>query len=256
MKRPIIFILFTALLAGGCQKKQIDLYSGENTIYFSLAADEPAVNSGQVKQDSLNVTFAFSINNDSVIKIPLRVTGAPAATSRVYQVKVLPGSTARQGIHFDFVDKEFAIPAGSNEDSVRIRLHRTADLKSNEMLLLLGLEANQFFTTRMGDEVVTGSTRPLSLNTFRIYYSDMLKQPETWVDYYLGTFSARKFYLIGQVLDVDLSRFSGPAYANISYQELLYYGIAMQRYLNLMRSEGNPILEDDGTEMVMGAGVQ
>ena len=256
MKRPIIFILSAVLLAGGCQKKQIELYSGENTIYFTLAADEPAFNSGKVKQDSLSVTFAYTTNDDSVIKIPVRVTGAPATTSRAYQVKLLPGSTAKQGIHFDFIDKELTIPAGSNEDSIRIRLYRTADLKSNEVLLLLGLEANQFFTTRMGDQAGTGGTSPLSLNTFRIYCSDILKQPETWVDYYMGTFSAKKFYLIGQVLDIDLSRFSGPAFANISFQELLYYGIAMQRYLNRMRSEGHPILEDDGTEMVMGIGVQ
>lgn len=123
-------------------------------------------------------------------------------------------------------------------------------------MFMIELVPNENFVTRMQTEKVAGTNSVLSLNTFRIFFNDILSQPETWADYYVGKFSIKKFYLMGQVLNLDLDKFSGPAYSQITFQELNYYGIAMQRYLNRMKSDGKTVYEDDGKEMVMGAGVQ
>jgi hypothetical protein len=59
-----------------------------------------------------------------------------------------------------------------------------------------------------------------------------------------------------QVLNFDPIKFSGPAFTNISFAELYYYGAAMQRYLNSQKAAGKTVYEDNGDEMIMGPGVQ
>jgi Domain of unknown function (DUF4843) len=257
MKQAIIYFLIGITFTSCLKQKDISSYSGGNTVYFSLAADPPAANTNQVRRDSLTVSFGFSYGStDSLVKVPVKVTGLPVHVARSYNVRLAGTSGAIQGTHFDFAQKTFIIPADSLGDSVQLILHRTADLKTKEVMFMIALEPNENFATRMQTEKITGTNTLLSLNTFRIFFNDIISEPETWVEYYVGKFSIKKFYLMGQVLNLDLDKFSGPAFSQITFQELNYYGIAMQRYLNRMKSEGKTVYEDDGKEMVMGDGVQ
>lgn len=103
-------IAFTSCL----KQKDISSYSGENTVYFSLAADPPAPNTSEVRRDSLTVSFGFSYGaTDSLVKVPVKVTGLPVHTARSYNVRLAGASGAVQGTHFDFAQKTFTIPADS-----------------------------------------------------------------------------------------------------------------------------------------------
>jgi hypothetical protein len=257
MKQRVIYFLI-GMISTSCLKQQdISNYSGEQTVYFSLAADPPPAFTNEVRRDSATVSFGFSYGaTDSLVKVPVKVTGLPVKLARSYNVKLAAGSSAIEGKHFDFAQKNFTIPADSVGDSVRLILHRTADLKTKGVMVMIELVPNENFSTRMQTEKIAGTNTVLSLSTFRVFFNDILSQPETWLEYYLGTFSIKKFYLMGQVLNLNLDKFSGPAFSQITFQELNYYGIAMQRYLNRMKSEGKTVYEDDGKEMVMGTGVQ
>ncbi|SEW43508.1 DUF4843 domain-containing protein [Chitinophaga arvensicola] len=256
MKKLMIYGMLV-LAFTSCKKNDIPAYSGENSLYFALAVDPPTPNTNEVRRDSATVSFGFSFGaTDSILRIPVKVTGLPVHAARNYTISATGANGAVEGTHFDFAKKTFTIPADSLSDTIPLILHRTADLKTKTMMVTITLVPNENFVTKMLSETISGTTQVLSLNTFRVFFNDILSEPETWSEYYVGKFTVKKFYLMGKVLNLDLDRFSGPAFSQITFQELNYYGIAMQRYLNRMRSEGHTVYEDDGTEMVMGIGVQ
>ncbi|HWW40214.1 DUF4843 domain-containing protein [Pedobacter sp.] len=251
MKKILLYVL-VSLFFLSCKKKEIALYSGPANIYFSTSTD-PIQNWGL---DSLAVSFTLTKNlQDSLVKIPVRATGNVVNTDRPYTVRIASNSTAKEGLNYDFLQKDFKIPAGKLTDSIRILLHRSADLKVNSVSLFFQLEANQNFVTNIQNSIsATGKT--ISPTKFRLYSSDILQMPLSWYPYYLGDFSAEKFYLMLQVLNIDPVKFSGPAFSNVTAAEVQNYGIAMQRYLNSQKAAGKTVYEANGNEMVMGTGAQ
>lgn len=252
--KTVPFYIFILCLLVSCKKSEISSYNGQTNIYFSSALD-PIPSWGR---DSLSVSFALkALVKDSLIKIPVRVMGKPSDADRIYAIKIATGSNAKEGIHYDFYKENFTIPAGKLVDSLQVLLHRSPDLKNNGVSVVFELVPNNNFTTQIQNEKpVPGYPKGYSFNTFRLNSNDILQMPESWIDYYLGDFTAKKFYLIGEVLGADLNKFSGPAFVNISFSDLLYYGVALQRYLNNQKAAGKTVYEVNGDEMIMGPGVQ
>lgn len=251
MKNIQLYVLMLVLLAS-CKRKELQYYSGPNNIYFSTGI-MPIAGWGT---DSLSVSFTLTNNlQDSLVKIPVRVSGEASAADRSYTVKVASGSTAKEGIHYDFYREDFKIPAGKLSDSLQVMMHRTADLKSNVVSLVFQLVPDQHFVTNLQD-IKLSNGKTSSFSQFRLFSSDILQEPLSWYPLYLGTFSAKKFYLMIQMLQIDPIEFSGPAFSHVEFQVVQNYGIAMQRYLNAQKLAGKTVYEDNGTEMVMGTGAQ
>src|SRR5699024_1374196 len=144
----------------------------------------------------------FYVNKkDTLIKIPIRVTGTTADIDRDYKVQIANNSTAEEGNHFDFADQDFVISAGEVTDSLRIILHRTPVLEKDTVFATFELKPNKYFSTKMRDKE-SSSGEKINFTSFKLYSTDVLKKPQGWSDPYLGTFSAKKFYLIAEVMDV------------------------------------------------------
>ncbi|TKC60218.1 DUF4843 domain-containing protein [Pedobacter hiemivivus] len=240
------------LVVGACKKSSLITYQGQPDIYFDDATRLPTL-PGDIILDSTIVSFAYSTVTDSISKIIIGVTGAKADHDRTYKLEIDPKSTAISGKHYDALPTSFTIRKNKLKDTVLLKMHRTVDLQTTESTLILNLQANENFVTSMADKVINKTTgKKYSYITYKVYINDIVKRPSGWFDTYLGVFSRKKLFLMVDVLNVQPSFFVGQPSLGI----LGAYGKYMQRYLNDQKAAGKTVFEDDGTEMIMGPGVQ
>lgn len=246
-----VYILF-AMLFIACEK-DLRTYEGKSTIYFLHALS--SIYPNLEPSDSLNLTFAFSPEKtDSVQIIPVRVTGEATETDRSFTVSADPVSTAKAGEHYERIPGGLVIPAGNVVGEVPIKFLRTPEMETDTFTLVLKLQPNEHFVTNMADKVENATTGKVrSFRQFRVMVNDVLNRPMRWLDYYCGTFTRKKLVLMSSVLDIPLDAMNK---TTATIPNIIYWSKSMQLYLNDQRASGNIIYEEDGTEMVMGPGVQ
>lgn len=250
--------IITVLLLASCVllacKKDLKTYDGEESIYF-LSSVAP-LNKGAVN-DSMLITFAYAKPNlqDSTVKLSVRIAGSPVGTDREFKLVVDPASTAQAGIHYS-IGQKFVIPANEVTAHLDVKLKRTAEMRENNYTIIFKLEDNQFFKTPMKDRVLNATTgKVLKFTTYSIWINDILRKPKAWQEIYLGTFSRKKMFLLSELLEIpDLSVLDDTQLTPIPKR--VYYATFMQRYLNEMKAAGKTIYDENGSEMIMGAGVQ
>lgn len=254
MKKIIYIFSVVAMLvtAVSCQKKELMTYAGQPDIYFNAAAKLPSYQ-GEPLVDSSQVSFSFITRQDSVQKVIVAIAGAPVATDRIYKLTIDAASTATVGKHYDALPTSLMIQKNKIQDTLRIIFHRTPDLQTKAVTLILNLEPNENFVTEMKDKVTDVATgKRLSFIKHRIIIDDIIKKPRLWLDGFWGTFTRKKLFLMTDVLNISASYMD----ASITIAETQAYGKFMQRYLNEQKSAGKTVYEEDGTEMIMGPSSQ
>lgn len=256
MKKILIISLLFLSLFGftSCEQEEIKTYSGTNSIYFSPAVVPYfTANVTRVLTDSTGFSFSFDSpeTEGRVFKIPIAVQGKASNTDRKVKVSIDPLSTAVNGTHFSIPDN-IIIPAGKEVDTIAITVYRTPDMKDKSFLLILNLEENEFFNTNMKTKVTNVLTqKTMSFITFKLTFDDKLSQPKGWIVLNFGVFTAKKFYLMCELMHLDPMIFTQvPGSAGLSPGEMQYYRNFMKRYLEDQKASGNTIYEDDGTEMI------
>lgn len=248
----ILFLSFLGLTS--CSEEKIGLYEDKDNIYFSPAVF-PSIKfeNKDVATDSTGFSFAFekASLDKKVYLIPIRVQGKLSDKDRKVKVVVDPLSTAVQGTHFT-LPESIVMRAGKAIDTIAVTIYKTPDLKSNTRTLILNLEGNEFFDTKMQSKVTNVLTqKTMSYVQFKLTFNNILIMPKGWVEYYLGKYSAKKFLLMCDLLNLDPSVFSMTYGSNpLTAGDYLYYGVFMRRYLQDQKASGNTIYEDDGTEMI------
>lgn len=257
------FLLITALpavLLMSCKKEGLTTYHMPDNIYFNyMAGVNPAEGDIGMLNDSLNFTFSYSKETvkDTLLPIPIMVTGAPANAPRTYRVTVAPGATATEGQHYDF--PSFVIRAGRVVDTMFVRFKRTEDLRQREVSLTLQLQANETFYTAIPYRI---NRRDDTVNALimKIRFSDILSGGTNWGSYssYFGDFSEKKVKLMNEIVGLPLDFWApGSAFDADKGTRAVYYATTMSRYLKQQAAAGNTIYEADGvTLMRMGADYQ
>ena len=235
------YILFSIILLGilsACTKESLLTYNTKDSIYFELFKSF---------NDSLNVSFAYSNASvqDSLVKIPVFVTGVPADRNRIFTLSVDPSSTAIENTHYSF-PTTFTIHKGQVSDSIAIQLMRTEDLKTAMKTLILNLTNNDEFNTDLkaeDNQIITAS--------YKITISDILSKGQYWSDWKFGTFSLKKLQLLRDIAGMPFDFLIAPP---DSYRIWIdYYSLILYRYLLDQANAGNIIYEEDGvTPMRMG----
>ncbi|MGM9476550.1 DUF4843 domain-containing protein [Pedobacter sp. GSP4] len=253
MKRNIISIIaiIITMIMLSCEKP-LNTYNSKDAIYFNDAARLPLF-SGEVIKDSTIVSFSLAKSQDSIVNMVIGTTGGKSSQDRPYRLSVNASSTAKEGVHFEILNKSFSIKKDQLKDTVKIKFLRKTDMQTNTFLLSFDLLDNENFITAMNNKVTNQTTgKKISYINYRWYVNDIIKRPARWLDTYMGTFTRKKLFLMVSILDVD------PAYldTSVSIAEMVAYAKYMQRYLNDQKLLGNTILEDDGSIMIMGPSVQ
>jgi hypothetical protein len=249
MKRSL-YIPIIILIAASCKKDLLITYNTADNVYFNYKLDFNSF------IDSIGFSFAYSDASikDSILLVPIGVTGVPAATDRVFKLVADPASTALAGIHYEL--PEPVIHAGKVQDTLRVRFKRAADLASGEKKLILKLQANEFFKTDLQYRTINNTGQDtLDILTFSIQASDLLGAGPYWSFYgtYFGTFSIKKMQFIHDLLEMPLDFWSQAPGAQ-QRTAAIYYASTTSRYLGDQAALGNIILDEDGTPMKMGPG--
>gem|GEM_PF-1225386 len=254
LKNILKFILpVVAFIMTSCSKEEIKFYDGTPNVYFYWSVEREF--SWADLKDSTEITFAYysARVTDTVYNIPINVAAAPTDYDRVINFEVLPGSNAVKGKHYDWNADQLILEAGKNQAILPITFHRTEDMATDTIIMDIALKDSKDFKVNMSSVIldeVTGKKR--NLTTWRIYVSDIVTKPGTWLDFLFGKFSLKKYKLISEVLNISYSDFASVR----DIPTVMGYATIVQRYLNLQRQNGNIIYDEDGTEMTMGSYVQ
>ncbi|MGE8342569.1 MAG: DUF4843 domain-containing protein [Flavobacterium sp.] len=252
MKKILILsiLLFSLFGLTSCDKEEIETYKATNNIYFPLAVF-PAYNNAPLI-DSTGFSFSFdkATITGRIYSIPVQVQGTVSDVDRQIKVSVDPSSTAVLGTHFS-LPENIVLHAGREKDSIPVIVHRTLDLKDKAVTLVLNLEENEFFTVNMKDRITNVLTqKKIHYTRFKLTFTDKLTQPISWQPGTFGVFTAKKLFLMCDLMNLEPEMFNLPTTApGLSIPEVLYYGSFMKRYLADQKANGNTIYEEDGKEM-------
>jgi len=255
MKKILIFsILFLTFIGfSSCDHEEIATYSGTDSIYFAPAVFGISDGATTTITDSIGFTFALEKPEvaGKVYNIPVYVQGKMSDVDRKVKVVVDPKSTAIAGTHFT-IPENFTIPAGKIVNDLPVTVFRTADMKKNGLLLILNLEENESFNTNMKSKEVNVLThKTISFIKFKLSFDDKLTQPIGWYAPYLGVFSAKKFFLMCNLMNLDPTIFNQKLGSpGLAIADFVYYQAFMKRYLADQKASGNIIYEEDGKEMI------
>ncbi len=252
MKRLLYISII--LLAAACKREALTTYDVKDNIYFNNTVGTNNY------VDTADFTFAYTDASitDTVVRVPLGVTGSPVATDRHFTLVVDSASTAQAGVHYELPD--FVFHANQVVDTLNIKLKRASDLTTSVKKLILHLQPNDDFQTALVYRITgTSILDTTSMVTFTITTSDILNSGPDWTDTYapyFGTFSLKKMELIHDLLGMPLNFWSTATMTSDQRVQAIYYATTMGRYLNDQASQGNTILDEDGTPMKMGASYQ
>lgn len=244
----LFFLGFTS-----CNQEEIETYHDTDNIYFSPSVFLIPVNGTVITTDSTGFSFALDKPSivDRIYKIPIRVQGKLSDVDRKVKVAIDSKSTAVEGTHFKLPDN-IVIGAGKEVDTIEVKVYRTADMKTNSFLLILNLQENESFTTNMKSKVINPLTnKTMSHISYKLTFDDKLSQPPGWFASFLGVFTAKKFFLMCDLMHLDPSMFNQKLGSpGLSVADIQYYQNFMKRYLADQKAEGNIIYEEDGKEMI------
>lgn len=255
MKKILILsILFISFLGiSSCDQEGIATYSESDNIYFAPSVFGISDGATTAIRDSIGFTFALEKPEivERVYNIPIQVQGKISDVDRKVKVVIDPKSTAIAGTHFT-IPENIIIPAGKVVNNIPVTVFRTADMKQNGFLLILNLQENESFKTDMKSKEINAIThKTISFITFKLSFDDKLTQPPGWLVNYLGVFSAKKLFLMCDLMTLDPAMFNQKLGSpGLAIADNMYYQNFMKRYLADQKASGNIIYEDNGSEMV------
>lgn len=224
----------------GCNS-DLDTWSGKDVVYLDQTVD------------STVVSFAYIDSQNEIDTVVLRVNIMGEVKNEIRHVAIeVTEINAEAGIDYQPLNDSYEIPAGSVYCEIPVCLMRTEALQQEIKELKIELVANEDFDLLYKEDVPSsGSTVIYNKLSQRILFHEMiLEAPDTWNEYWLGTFSAKKFTTICDVMDIPRENFLDMTYMTFGRIQII------ARYMDdYFDSLAEPILEDDGREMTMGEGV-
>jgi hypothetical protein len=236
MKKMLLFAMALGLAFVSCSKEEVPLYDTDNANFIQFV--DPS-------KDTAELSFMFypTVKTDSAYNyaIPVKILGLAKDVDREYKVTVIDSmTTAEAGKHFE-VPTTATFHAGLYEDTLFIKLYRTADLLEKKVRLGIRIEySNDFFVGEPAN-----SERHL-------IFSDMLARPAWWtpmllengrydqnsVEYkFLGPYSDKKYLLLMEVTKVG-------DWTDLSEDERRVLALQLKRYLEKQKADGNTVYED------------
>lgn len=255
----------TLLLLCSCKQESLELYSGNNAIYFQGAIR----NNIYEPKDNGNFSFGYMdpTERNAVYPIIVSSMGSIQTADRPYKLSIDPNSDLKEGRDFKFLDRSFTIKSGQVNDTLFLVLNRTVELKEKNLTVYLQLESNEHFTTAMNSQLIgTGANEETKYFTkFTFWANDIAGIPWFWdasqsttasiVNGYLGKFSGKKLKLLVDRYGLVLEEITAIGY-QASASAILSWAYGLKSYFEEMQASGTPILDEDGLPMTVGVYLQ
>ena len=242
----LLFILgiTLTLVWNGCER-DLDTWSGKDVVYLEQTVDSTVV----------SFVYIDSKNEYDTVVLQANVMGEVVNSETRYVSVKVTGKNAEAGVDYLPLKERYEIAPGKIFCEIPVCLKRTDALKSEIKEITVELQPNEDFDLLYQEDIPsTGGTVVFSKLSRRILFHEMmLEAPDTWNEYYLGTFSAAKFREICDQMDIPREKFLDRSYMSFGrIQNIKRY---MDIYFDRMKALGMPVLEENGSEMTMGEGV-
>ena len=167
----------------------------------------------------------------------------------------------RRGIvDFEPLEKEYVVKKGEVSLVIPVTMIRTKALQTEEKGIDMELLPNGHFTTYYdyGSSDSTSWVKTQRLKLILLFSEFMNEPPSQWNPYMFGEFSAKKFALICDEMDIPREEFNKKSEeAGYILSRMGYIGSYMKKYLADEKAAGRTVYEEDGiTEMTMGPQAQ
>ncbi len=239
-----------ALTLQSCKKKGLELFDQEassSSIYFkeAIGVTSPLVKTISFGYEGYSVT-------DSLVAIPVAVTGYPSSQDRRFQLKFTDATTAIADKHYTFV-REPVIRAGRVVDTLLLKINRTPDMASTQYEIDLLLEQNDAFTTRLVDPAKNYLKYTIKMDDIAgVSYLWTTSIRAAAVLNYFGTYSRKKVDLMLEVLKLNPAFFYDTTLTAPTSTQILSYSRYMFFWLNKEAAEGRVYLDEKGEVIRMG----
>lgn len=268
MKKTLTYILLFQLLAVvGCKKENMS-YKGKEGVYFAVQFGTKSLSINYWPYMPYSLVEFVSLGTD-VVDFPVKVmiTGPVKNYDRTFRVEVNPDSTtAVLGEHYEAIQEEWKIPAGTVSANVTVHLKRTPDLAVTPVTLGLRIIATKDFVSSFPEwdaiPALTGGTIvpefDAGMHILRI--NDIMVQPAVWPGSLqsgnresglFGVFTRRKMQFLIDNLDLKYEDFA----SSETMPQARYLLVASDAAIILKQrfDAKTPVLEEDGRLMFIGS---
>lgn len=207
MKKILIVLMISGILAA-CKKQELLQYSEKPRVYLRLEKKAfygpfPTATAGNLRVDYLPQN---SSKKTDTLALTIQVSGEASNSPRpfILERSANPGN-AVEGVDFDFLDKNFLIPAGLYKTSLRVVIRRNPNMAKKEVSFAYNLKENEHFelgpkadsTRFFSDEGV------MSMVAINFVARDIAIKPANWdafIATYFGVYSEVKYRFVIDVL--------------------------------------------------------
>lgn len=214
-------LLSISMLWTGCSKEDIDIYSGEDALYFAQQwgithfVNNIDISSGNrnCHQPYSRITFGNMAGEDSLLRLNILTSGFTRDYDRPFKVEIVRDSTtAIEGTEFELVDPETdaVIRAGQTNTQIRIQFHKTDRMTDENLQLQLRIIPGDYFTLPFDKDgfgkmpIIHSSSEVLNEyhnnnydpSIHNIFVNNFLIMPPGWMDTWMGIWSQEKFALL------------------------------------------------------------
>lgn len=224
---PYTVVLFLLMLCMACEKKDLMSFQLDPKVYFYK--DNRTTNND-------SIVYSFAVKPDDLetdtIRIPIRIMGEAAFNERKVNYSIVADKSDALPANYELLPA--SIPANSFSSVIRVKVTRTAELKSKEYRLLLRINNSEGLTTGVDNQL-----------TYLIRINDFLTRPASWSDAYFGKYSATKFAIL--IRETGYTQFVG-----IGYSGLRFVAQATKNAVLAWEAEhGTTMLDENGEPVVI-----
>lgn len=279
--RGFAFACLAVLVVFSCTEDQIDTYSGEADAFFSLKRWASSQTSSTANSttyrvtdfpvdgtlysdtffvqttawDSLEVSLAMDGTEVGyhVTLIPVSLSGNLVDYDRPLAYSLGKNSTAVEDTHFKV---KAMIPANNRTGALAVSINRET-VKDTVLFVDFHLLPNEHFRTNFAPIArSTTDTTKVDLYQFRLRMSSFIEKPKFWdsnMRVYFGVYSQKKMFLILELTGGDIQKLYGDKAPDLGL--MIAWGKILKVHLVDQKAKGNPVLEEDGSEMAYGTAV-
>lgn len=276
IKKILLFLLGALILFASCKEDEIDVFSGESNVFFSLTRWKVSQGTSfgatysleyplagrvyteewtgiRTSRDSINCSYAldFTWQDLDTVFIPVSVIGAVTDYDRTVKYEITGEGDAVEGR--DFKVLEAMVPANKPVGAIVVEIDRNSIKDTVYSACFTLLPNNEFQTNYKSIQRSDIDTAKVDVRKFKLKMSDLLEQPSRWypnLNNYFGAYSRKKLYLVAEITGGDLNKL----YTFEVKDEPTVFGWAkvLKFYLAEQKAAGNTIYDEDGTEMSAG----
>lgn len=262
----ILLIIGFVLAAFSCSKEEVDVFTSDDSgVYFQYRSSWIYGTGTEFYIDSLTYSFANASPTAKAATLSANIItlGKVVDYDRPVKIVIDPtGTTAVEGVHYEANLDTFKIAAGESSVRVSIRFLRHEDLLKKSIRLSLKLEENEHFKLLINEykntNSYTATGEMLSGISFSFTLNESYSEPwfwNFWGGNYFGPWTPKKFVFVNETLGFSATdwRYAGMSGQKIVYGRLGFFGRTLQKALQDLADEGNPVFDEDGSYMQLGS---